>query len=248
MSDTPGISRRGFTRICASALSMFSVSSLFAARADANTRNYERVALVDASNEPLTSSTLATGQSYVFHYPYATTPCFLIDLNKTIESNTKLKTEDGKAYQAPAGVGPNKSVVAFSAICAHRMSHPTRAVSFINYRHKPANFVDKESNSTQQGQVIFCCSEKSVYDAAEGGRVLSGPAPQPLATIMLEHDEKEGRFYATGTAGGEMFERFFEKHDFRLALEYGIDDVRKQVTEKTEAVPIEEYCRNQIMC
>jgi len=36
--------------------------------------------------------------------------------------------------------------------------------------------------------VIHCCSEHSQYDPAEGARVVAGPAPQPLAAILLDHD------------------------------------------------------------
>ena len=34
----------------------------------------------------------------------------------------------------PGGIGRDKSVVSFSAICAHKLSHPSRNISFINYR------------------------------------------------------------------------------------------------------------------
>lgn len=46
---------------------------------------------------------------------------------------------------ALTGVGPGASIVAFSAICAHRMSYPTRNVSFIDYRHKPMSEDDPEN-------------------------------------------------------------------------------------------------------
>jgi len=51
--------------------------------------------------------------------------------------------------------------------------------------------------------------------------VVSGPAPQPLATILLEHDAKADEVWAVGTFGGEMFDEFFRKYDFRLQLEMG---------------------------
>jgi hypothetical protein len=50
---------------------------------------------------------------------------------------------------------------------------------------------------------------------------VSGPAPQPLATILLEHDPKTDGIVAVGTFGGEMFAEFFRKYDFRLQLEMG---------------------------
>ena len=69
-------------------------------------------------------------------------------------------------------------------------------------------------------RVIFCCSEKSVYDPAGGARVLGGPARQPLATILLQSDPESGALSALGTVGGEMYDAFFEKFAFRLALEH----------------------------
>jgi len=37
-----------------------------------------------------------------------------------------------------------------------------------------------------------------------------GPAPQPLAAIELDYDPESDSIYATGTVGGEMFERYFK--------------------------------------
>ncbi|HXN15732.1 MAG TPA: hypothetical protein VN878_05095, partial [Usitatibacter sp.] len=126
----------------------------------------------------------------------------------------ELRTEAGELYRWEGGVGANKSVVAYSAICAHKMTYPTKQVSFIAYRDAPSPVAGR-------GKVIACCSERSVYDPAAGARVLSGPAPQPLATILLEHDRKADTLYAVGTFGGEMFEQFFRKYQFRLRLEMG---------------------------
>jgi len=94
----------------------------------------ERVRLVDADGKTLRPDALAVGQSYVFHYPYVTTPCFLIDLGVPAEAGAELETSDGRPYRWSGGVGPGRSIVAFSAICAHKMSYPTRNVSFIDYR------------------------------------------------------------------------------------------------------------------
>jgi Rieske Fe-S protein len=121
--------------------------------------------------------------SYVFHYPYVTTPCFLIDLGAPAEAGAELETSDGRPYRWTGGVGPGRSIVAFSAICAHRMSYPTRNVSFIDYRHKPMNTEAAGDDWWSRGQVIYCCSEGSVYDPSDGARVLAGPAPQPLAAV-----------------------------------------------------------------
>ena len=87
-------------------------------------------------------------------------------------------------------------------------------MSFIGYRDEP-------SPAAGRGRVIACCSDRSVYDPAAGAKVVSGPAPQPLCTILLEHDPKTDELVAVGTFGGEMFAEFFRKYEFRLQLEQG---------------------------
>jgi hypothetical protein len=128
------------------------------------------------------------------------------------------------------------------------MSHPARAVSFINYRHEPVSYRNKKEDLSQRGQVIYCCSEKSVYDPLQGAKVLGGPAPQPLAAIVLDYDNNDRSLHATGIYGGEMFDQFFEKFSYRLALEMKKTDIRKKVDKKTTVIPLVKYCETQILC
>ena len=80
---------------------------------------------------------------------------------------------------------------------------------------------DTPSPVAGKGKVITCCSDRSVYDPSAGAKVVSGPAPQPLAAILLEHDAASDEVRAVGTFGGEMFAEFFRKYEFRLQLEVG---------------------------
>ena len=191
---------------------------------------------------------LEVGENYVFHYPYVTTPCFILNLGKPALPQDGLEMDDGRKYSWRGGVGPQRSVVAFSAICAHRMSYPTPTVSFINYRHEPTAYTNHEYRLARREQVIYCCSEGSVYDPAEGCRVLGGPAPQPLAAVDLGLDEATGELRALGMYGGDMFERFFEKFGFQLALQSEISDIRAPVGEDTEVVRLSEYSSNSNVC
>jgi arsenite oxidase small subunit len=246
MSDEAKISRRRFTKLCMAAASVLS-NPVWSAGAQAAHR-YQRTRLVDPAGRPLKASDLAVGINYIFHYPYVATPCFLIDLGESVPAGGPLRTKDGRPYRWQGGVGPQRSIVAFSAICSHLMTHPAPEVSFINYRHQTVDFRNKAEDPARQAQVIYCCSEKSVYDATAGARVLGGPAPQPLAAITLDHDPADDGLYATGTRGGEMFDRFFEKHSFRLALEYGTDDVRQAVGATATVLPLSEFCKHQVLC
>ncbi len=225
-----------------------SASPSLLASQESSLHRYNRVMLVDTQNRPITAASLKEGVSYVFNYPYVTTPCFLLDLGKPANGAERLKTEAGQEYQWKGGIGPNHSIVSFCAICAHKMTHPSKAVSFINYRHENVSFKDKKERTVRRPSVIYCCSEKSVYDPARGARVLGGPAPQPLAAIELEYDEGAGAIYATGTYGGELYEKFFDAFAFRLALEYETSDIQQKVSETTMVTTIDEYSATQMLC
>lgn len=246
MSDDREPKRRTFMRLCAATAALVGINPGLLAQEESTRRRYDRVRLVDSRDRPITADSLAVGRNYLFHYPFLATPCFLLDLGRSTEP-AWLETEDGRRYRWDGGVGPKRSVVAFSAICAHKMTHPARAVSFINYRHGQAAFRDRNFQPAHQDRVIYCCSEKSVYDATAGARVLGGPAKEPLATILLDQD-RDGTLYATGTAGDALFDAFFEHFSSRLILEYRTENIRRPVTGTATVLPLEEYCHNQVLC
>lgn len=175
------------------------------------TRRYARTLLVEKFGEPFKASRLVVGEPQLFNYPFAASPVFLLVLDRPVPA-TALTTEAHEAYAAPAGVGPRQSIVAFSAICAHKLMYPTPQISFIGLR---------KGFEGEPPQVIHCCGDQSRYDPAQGARVIGGPAPQPLAAILLDWDAATDRLYAVGTQGGEMFKAFFEKYAFKLEMEMG---------------------------
>jgi Rieske Fe-S protein len=172
---------------------------------------YPRSLLVDPSGNAMSSRQLKVGEPYLFNYPFVASPVFLLVLEREVRA-AELVTEAKQHYAAPAGVGPNRSIVAFSAICAHKLMYPTPALSFIGVRN---------GLTGEPAHVIHCCGDNSRYDPAQGAHVISGPAPQPLATVLLEWDAKSDRLYAVGTRGGEMFKAFFDKYAFKLDMELG---------------------------
>jgi arsenite oxidase small subunit len=229
--------RREFVSVCAaSALAV----SLPAAPADAAPRFYARVRLVGPDGRPLRARAVPANKNFIFHYPYAATPCFLLNLGKPTKAPAELKTAEARSYQWPGGVGAGHSIVAYSAICAHRLTYPTREISFISYR-------DEKSAGSRFAHVIHCCSEHSQYDPAEGAKVLAGPAPQPLAAVLLDYDPGSDEVYAVGTLGGELFNEFFSKYEFRLTLEYG-GSARAAVKGSCPVSELERYCRQQVKC
>jgi len=243
MANSSSFDRRKFIKVCVGASAAVAASPALIAKPAGELVPAERVRLVDADGQTLHPGSLAIGESYVFHYPYVTTPCFLIDLGSPAEPGAELTTEDGRSYRWSGGVGPGRSVVAFSAICAHRMSYPTGTVSFIDYRHEPMSVSSTNSGWWNRGKVIYCCSEGSVYDPHDGARVLSGPAPQPLAAVHLDYDPDEQALFATGVYGGSMLKRFLTEFGFQVELAHKRDDIRRPASDATVVWPMSEYSR-----
>ena len=257
--------RRNFTKLCsqliagASALSLSSRQSI-ASETNASRGTGKPSTLVHSTGQAVTPESLIEGESYIFHYPYKTTPCFLIRLkadtpDETIgENNTStqeqpvnLRDRNGRAYQWRGGVGEQNEIVAFSAICTHKMSHPAKPVSHLNFRPEEKVYFDRKGNKQAASQLIYCCSEHSVYNPSEGARVLSGPATQPLAAINLSVSA-QNTLQATGVYGGDMLQEFLDKFGFRQAMEQGISDPFEASGNEVMVMPAEEYSSLRILC
>ncbi|HYR35140.1 MAG TPA: (2Fe-2S)-binding protein [Burkholderiales bacterium] len=229
--------RREFVAFCVASAAAAATNAV---GADAQPRHYARSRLVDAHGAPLLGKAVPANRNLIFHYPYAATPCFLLNLGRPAAPAAQLKTADEKPYEWHGGVGAERSIVAYSAICAHRLTYPTRDISFISYRAE-------KTTGNRFAAVIHCCSEHSQYDPAQGARVVAGPAPQPLAAIVLEHDPATDELFAVGTLGGELFNEFFDKYAFRLQVELGAD-ARAAVRSDCVVQPLENFCRQQVKC
>jgi arsenite oxidase small subunit len=229
--------RRDFLKFCAASAAATGSTGL---AADATPQMYRKARLVDDKGRPLKAKAIPANRNLIFHYPYASTPCFLLNLGKPARASVQLKTVDQKPYEWRGGVGASRSIVAYSAICAHKLTYPTRDISFISFR-------PEKSASNKIASVIHCCSEHSQYDPAEGARVVAGPAPQPLAAILLEHDAGTDEIHAVGTLGGELFNEFFAKYEFKLAMEHG-GAVRQAAGDACVVQALENYCKQQVKC
>jgi Rieske Fe-S protein len=228
--------RREFVKLCTAVTAGLATPAV---RADARPRLYARATLVDEQGAPLRARAIPPERNLIFNYPYAATPCFLLNLGHALPPAT-LKTADQATYEWAGGVGPARAIVAYSAICAHKLTYPTRDISFISYRAE-------KTPGNRFASVIHCCSEHSQYDPAQGARVLAGPAPQPLAAILLEYDAAKDELAALGTLGGELFHEFFEKYAFRLQMELG-NKAQAAVSGSCVVRPLENYCRQQVKC
>jgi Rieske Fe-S protein len=236
------VDRRSFIKICAAAASLAGAQARFMGNAEgAEFTPYQRAKLVDATGKPIKASQLSTGEAYVFAYPYRGTPSFLINLPQPAATGTSLKTEKAGSYDWKGGVGANGTVVAYSAICAHQLAYPAKSGSAIRY-------AVSKSEVAGRGNVIVCCAHNSVYDPAQGAKVLAGQATEPLAAVVLEYDRDSDGLTAIGTIGSEQFDEFFRAYKGDLIADYGPGVARRQVDEHTEVVPLSAYSGSVIAC
>ena len=154
--------RRDFLKACstvavASMLDPSVFSNLLSAQ-EGMFKAYKKALLVKEDGTPLREEDLKPHNA-----------CYLIDLGEEVKPvNAKLK--DGKTYKWQGGVGSKKSIVAYSAICAHQWSYPPKQYSFINYYP-----LDKPSEITKKSGIIQRCAHLGLYDPKEGGKVIDGP-------------------------------------------------------------------------
>ena len=234
--------RRDFIESCsksAACLGAVALPSSMAWAANAKPRDYAKAVLCNAQGETIKASSLKANTNYVFHYPFEATPVFLLNLDKAAMPKS-LNTKSNESYDWPGGVGANRSIVAFSAICAHHLVYPTPQVSFISFRKT-------KSAKGVQDNLIHCCADHSQYDPAQGAQVLSGPASQPLCAVLLQHDAKTDTLTAYGTLGGELFDEFFKKYEAKLSLDVGAK-AKNKIVAKATVQELDKYCRNPVQC
>lgn len=223
ISNYEHASRRAFLASCTGSLiASLATSPLAATDRGVPIRRYQSSILADELGRAIRASTLLAHTNYLFHYPFVATPCLLLDLGRDI-----------------GGVGKARSIVAFSAICSHKLAYPAKEVSFIRFQ--------RDASTHSEGERIHCCADHSVYDPTAGAKVVKGPAPAPLAAVVLEYDAKRDELRAVGIQGVEQFEPFFDKYAFKLSMEYG-DGARKPVSGATRVQPLTQYCRNIAQC
>jgi arsenite oxidase small subunit len=233
--------RRSFIKVCGVSAAAIAAGTQAQLVHSGTAKDFARVKLVDGNGQPLKASGLSQTEAYVFGYPYAGTPCFLISLAKAAPAGASLKTEAGEEYSFAGGVGPNKNIVAYLAVCTHQLAHPEKKSSVMGYNAG-------NSETAGRAAVITCCAHNSAFDPAEGARVLTGKATQPLPTIRLEHDAATDELYATGMYGADLVDEFFKKFKSKLNQEFGIGKYREEASGTVQTVPISKYSAEADVC
>lgn len=202
---------------------------------------YERVQLVDASGAPIKASALKKETNYVFNYPYRSTPALLLNLEESTAKDVKLTSEDGQEYIWKSGVGASNSIVSYSAICSHQLAHPTPDDSFIQYVRK-----DQKTMAYEKGGVIVCSSHLSAFDAKRGAARLSGPAAQPLASVVLEV-ASDDTIWAVGVLGPDKFHDYFSAFKPEFKMYYDNKRAAKKLVKiSAPTVTLNEYTKEII--
>lgn len=236
-----GLGRRRFLGLCG-VLGLSATSRPAAAAPAKAIKRFERARLVDAEGNPIKAAALEEGMDYLFHYPFAGTPCLLTDLGAPPEEGVPLKTLGGQPYASLAGVGPKGSVVAYSAICTHLLTHPNKNNSFVNYYHEMSELAER-------GKVITCCAHGSIFDVTRGGEVIAGEAKQPLLSVALEHDPADDSLHAVGILGDDMLFRHFLtifKRDLRW--QFGPRGAQRPVKGTATLKTLDAFTQQKISC
>lgn len=235
--------RRTFMRTCAGTVACSAVAGTLVERlaGAGELVTYQKSRLVDASGQPLKASELSTSEAYVFNYPMKGTPCFLIRLGSEARP-AELKPKAGQPYAWSGGVGPQKDIVAYSAICPHQLAYTKKASSAISYQAGASEIAEGRKG------MITCCAHDSVFDPANGASVVSGPAKQPLTAIRLEHDPADDGLYAVGVYGGALFDDFFKAFKADLNEQYGRGVYRQAAESTVPATLLSKYDPSALAC
>jgi len=224
--------RRNFLRLSAtSAIAVAVAPSLITQKLYAEDgslfQTFEKVQLKDNDGNPLKSKALILEENYVFMYPHAATPAIMVDLPSPTEKDIKLKAEDGTEYIYKGGTGAKGTLVAYSAICAHQLTHPQKAMTMFQYVPTTGKTLAYDKPG-----VFVCSSHLAAYDPRKGGKAVGGPANEGLASIILEIDA-EDNIWAVAVLGPVKFQEFFDAFKQDLKKVYGRKGAKK--LQKTEA-------------
>jgi Rieske Fe-S protein len=165
--------------------------------------SYPVTQLVDVDGSPLTVDkveaeyNVGTALLYLFNYPLRNEPNFLLNLSP-VNGQAPSASNPG-AWDVPGGVGTNRSIVAYSAICQH-LGCPAPAIAY----YPPGTCSQTWPSPTNPtGQFyIHCSCHGSTYDVTSAANNLTGPAVLPLPQIILSADPTTGNLSAIGSTPG----------------------------------------------
>ncbi len=182
--------------------------------------SFPKSLLVDSSGNPIKASDIPVNSPIItiYYYPLTGEPNFLLNLGDSsnkpvaVPPSTVTVPQTGDKYTFPGGVGPNKSIVSYSAICQHLGCKPPFIHFYPPQYLTPAQLSAPEPDTlTAQAlasakaanvpTLIHCDCHGSTYDVYHGAQPLTGPTQRPLPTTLLEWDSSTDYLYALGSLG-----------------------------------------------
>lgn len=237
--------RRNFLRLSAAGAAAVAVSpSLITQKLYAEDgslfKAYEKVQLKDADGNPLKASNLVKEENYIFMYPHAATPAIMVDLPEPTAKDVKLTAEDGTEYVFKGGAGSKGTIVAYSAICAHQLTHPQKSMTMLQYVPTTGKTLAYEKPG-----VFVCSSHLAAYDPAQGGKGVGGPIKQGLPQIVLEVDADDN-IWAVAVLGPDKFQEFFDAFKQEHRAEHGRRGAKKLMKTEATVQPLSNYTAEMI--
>ena len=239
--DRSDFNRRGFVKACSAVAALTAVGAGRLAPPAFALDDAPRLKLVDKTGKPIKASALEVHANYIFLYPYISTPCLLLRLAAATARNVQQKDAQETSYSWPGGVGKDGAVVAYSAICSHAFSYDGKQTSFVTYNEARGHLSDR-------ARAITCCSHGSVFDPAEGAKVVGGPATFPLAAVQFAYDAGSDELTAAGFVGTALFDEFFKAFRADLNAEFGRGAYRMLVEGQTTVLPMQEFSKDIVRC
>ena len=97
--------RREFIKFCAASAAAGGTPAL---AADSRPQFYPRAKLVGDNGAALRPRDVPPDRNLIFHYPFAATPCFLLNLGHPAKGSARLVTADQRGYEWKGGVGAGR--------------------------------------------------------------------------------------------------------------------------------------------
>jgi len=167
---------------------------------------FPRLLLVDENGNPIKASSIPVNgkQIALFPYPLSNEPNMLLNLGDEggrpveVPPTTVVVPQNGVSYEFPGGVGPSRSIVAYSALCQHL------GCTFPEITFYPPGVKAITVNGPMD-KVIHCSCHGSTYDPYRGGAVVTGPTVRPLPAVVLEWDQATDELYAVKMIGPVIY-------------------------------------------
>ena len=157
--------RRRFIKICGVTTALAGLQAGYSGLLSAaELKEYNRVKLVDGKGQPIKAKNLITKDAYIFQLSLQG-HALLPDQPADQAGRRRQTAGENGEYTWEGGVGPNGTVVALTAICAHQLSYPEKGHTPISY------YATEKSEDAGESGVIVCCEHDRVYDPAQGGKM-----------------------------------------------------------------------------